>query len=146
MMIVRLQGTSRTVRRGLRSGAEEGVDSKWFGFLAEGVAARHLKRIGYRILARNWRSKGGEIDLVAWRDETLIFCEIKARHVATGREPGDAIDVHKRRRLVQLADNYLRHHPEWEGCACRFDAILVWRAGWCWQVEVIADAFRPGWE
>ncbi|MBF0263314.1 MAG: YraN family protein [Magnetococcales bacterium] len=122
------------------------MDRKRFGIWAEGVATRCLSRSGYRILERNWRTRGGEIDLVAWRDGMVIFCEIKARHVATGTDPADAIDHVKQARIVRLAEAYLLEHPELAGCACRFDVVLIRREGWRWRAEVIPDAFRPGWE
>ncbi|MBF0627523.1 MAG: YraN family protein [Magnetococcales bacterium] len=122
------------------------MDSKAFGLLAEGMAARTLTRLGYRILARNVRLPGGELDLVAKQGETLVFCEIKARRTPLTGAPGEAIDARKQARLTRLAIAYLRAHPELANCDCRFDAVLLWREGWHWQTEVIPDAFRPGWE
>ncbi|MBF0272987.1 MAG: YraN family protein [Magnetococcales bacterium] len=122
------------------------MDTKAFGLLAEGVAARNLNRLGYRILERNVRFSRGELDLVAKHGEILVFCEVKARRGPLCGEPGEAIDARKQARLARLAVEYLRIHPELSGCPCRFDAVLLWREGWRWRTEVIADAFRPGWE
>lgn len=138
----------RLIRRFL--GPETGDRRRWFGSRAERVAARHLRRLGYRILERNVRSRDGELDLVANHGETLVFCEVRSRRTVAGEAPGaggpgDSIDARKQRQLLRLASGYLQRHPELSGMRCRFDAILVWRTGSEWRVEVVADAFRPGW-
>ncbi|MBF0294212.1 MAG: YraN family protein [Magnetococcales bacterium] len=114
--------------------------------LAERLAARRLRGMGYRILASNVRLRGGELDLVAKQGEILVFCEIKARRVTGSGEPGEAVDARKRHRLARLAMEYLGSRPDLAHLECRFDVVLLWRAGLWWRVEVIADAFRPGWE
>ena len=116
-----------------------------FGRQAEQVAARHLKKRGYQILERNVYTRSGELDLVAKDEDTLVFCEVRARKGAVGVEAGESIHAGKQRRLVQLASQYLQQHPELAQSACRFDAVLVWKKGLFWQVEVVPDAFRPGW-
>ncbi|NGZ07676.1 MAG: YraN family protein [Magnetococcales bacterium] len=117
-----------------------------FGHQAEELAAHTLQQKGYHILERNWRISCGELDLVAKDGEILVFCEIKARASVWGGEPGEAIDGRKQNRLLKLATAYLRAHPHLSGSVCRFDAVLIWRAWGQWRIEVIADAFRPGWE
>ncbi|MEO5334801.1 MAG: YraN family protein [Magnetococcus sp. YQC-5] len=117
-----------------------------FGLLAEKVAVGHLHGLGYRILARNVRFRGGELDLVAKQGDVLVFCEVKARRSQASGEPGEAIHAHKQSRLARLAEDYIQSHPDLACLECRFDVVLVWRTGWRWRVEVITDAFRPGWE
>lgn len=119
---------------------------KAFGFLAEREAARCLEALGYRILESNVRTRSGELDLVARQGGVLVFCEVKARRGDAAGEPGEAIDRRKQSRMVRLAAEYLRSHPDLADLECRFDAVLLWWAGWRWRSEVIADAFRPGWE
>lgn len=119
---------------------------KAFGQQAEQVAERYLQRErGYRILERNVRSSLGEIDLVALHHETLVFCEVKARQGDMTINPGESIHASKQAKLVRLAHGYLQRHPRFSDHLCRFDAVLVWKTGSVWRVEVIADAFRPGW-
>ncbi|MBF0180110.1 MAG: YraN family protein [Magnetococcales bacterium] len=121
-------------------------DGKRFGALAERLAARRLRGLGYRILASNVRLRGGELDLVAKQGEILVFCEIKARRATGSGEPGEAVDARKRNKLARLAMEYLGSRPDLAHLECRFDVVLLWRSGLWWRVEVIADAFRPGWE
>src|SRR3954471_2535231 len=99
------------------------------GALGERIAADHLEHRGYRIVARNFRTRYGELDLVAADDRALVFCEVKTR-VAGGRSgPASALEAigpGKRRRLRALAGEWLGsagdrpHRPE-----IRFDAIGV---------------------
>ncbi len=80
---------------------------KAFGRRAEGLAAEYLRLKGYRILERNWRTRFGEIDLVAQKGDTLVFVEVKARR---GREKGlpeEAITEAKKAKLLTLARAYL---------------------------------------
>src|SRR4051794_41922501 len=67
------------------------------GRFGEQLAAEHLERLGYRVIARNHRTRFGEIDLVVADDETIVFCEVKTRRAASGA-PRDAPDERKRKR------------------------------------------------
>ena len=99
------------------------------GELGEKIAAEHLEHRGYRIVARNYRTRYGELDLVAADDRALVFCEVKTR-VAGGRAgPAcalDAIGPGKRKQVRALATQWLAnttdrpHLPN-----VRFDAIGV---------------------
>ncbi|MBF0126542.1 MAG: YraN family protein [Magnetococcales bacterium] len=119
---------------------------KAFGALAEQVAAECLRKLGYRILERNVRFRGGELDLVAKQGDVLVFCEVKARRGQGSGEPGEAVDCRKRRKMALLAMDYLRTHPELSRLECRFDVVLLRQSESGWRSEVIPDAFRPGWE
>lgn len=91
------------------------------GKLAEDRAVAWLRRQGYRVIDRNVRSAGGELDLVARDGDTLCFVEIRAR---TSRAFGGAvgsIDARKRAKLVRAAHAYLARHPH-DG-PCRFDVL-----------------------
>ena len=118
------------------------------GEQGERLAAEHLERAGYRILERNWRSRAGELDIVAAGAGAVVFCEVKTR-VAAGyggpAGPLDSIGPGKRRRLRRLAREWLsapcRERP---GCdALRFDAIGVTldREGGLLALEHVEDAF-----
>ena len=115
------------------------------GAQAEQIAEQYLQKAGYRILERNVRSRRGEMDLVAWHGETLVFCEVKARRGVGAWHPGESIHARKQSRLIRLAAGYLQRHARFADAICRFDAVLVWQTGLSWRVEIIADAFRPGW-
>jgi putative endonuclease len=82
-------------------------NDKALGRLGESLAANYLRRKGYRILGRNYKSKIGELDLIAAKDQTLVFVEVKTRTGNTVAEPYEAVDWKKRRKLLKLADGYL---------------------------------------
>lgn len=94
------------------------------GQLGEEVAARFLESRGFRILARNLRSRLGEIDLVARDGATLVFVEVKARRGLASEPPQVSVDGRKRSRLARLALDYLAR--AWlRDLACRFDVVAV---------------------
>jgi putative endonuclease len=94
------------------------------GRLGEDLAAAHLERLGYAIVARNFRTRFGELDLVACDDATLVFCEVKTRR---GRgAPWDALGPQKQARVRRMALVFLAEaadRPRVPGL--RFDAIGV---------------------
>jgi putative endonuclease len=94
------------------------------GAEGEARAARHLARQGYRIVARNVRAGGVEIDLVARRGSLLAFVEVKTRAGRRFGAPEEAVDARKRARLVRAAAAWLRDHPQ-PGARVRFDVIAV---------------------
>lgn len=93
------------------------------GVEGECVAAAHLRAAGWEIVARRFRAAGGEIDLVARRDELLAFCEVKS---GRGARAGlaEAVDARKRQRLAQAAEAFVAQNGV-PGCGCRFDVIEV---------------------
>lgn len=93
------------------------------GAVAEERAVRWLRKRGYRVLARNVRNAGGELDLVAQDGDTLCFIEIKARTSAAFGGAVAAVDWTKRGKLVRAARAYLSREP-WEG-PCRFDVLAI---------------------
>src|SRR5436305_7241505 len=118
------------------------------GALGERIAADHLKRNGYRILARNFRTRYGELDLVAADERALVFCEVKTR-VARGMSgpatPLEAIGPAKRRQLRRMAREWFAdtHVPRPATRRARFDAIgvLLSAAGSVLAIEHVEDAF-----
>lgn len=94
------------------------------GKLGEDLACRELERRGYTILARRYRTRLGEIDIVARDGETLVFVEVKARGSATWGHPTEAITPGKRRRLARMAADYLARRRAGD-CACRFDVVTI---------------------
>ena len=120
------------------------------GALGEQIAADHLVGAGYEILDRNFRTRRGEIDLIAADERAIVFCEVKTR-VAGGRSgPAlalDAVGPAKRRRLRHLAVAWL-HARRATGSPThrdrlRFDAIgvTISPAGRLLSLEHVTDAF-----
>ncbi len=102
---------------------------------AEARAAQHLERHGLRILARNYRCRGGEVDLVCRDGATLVFVEVRLR---THRDFGGAaasITPAKQRRIALAANHYLAGKPL---PTCRFDAVLLDGA----SIDWIRNAFQ----
>lgn len=94
------------------------------GRQGEETAARFLSAKGYRLEARNVRLKGGEIDIVAWDDETLVFVEVRTRRGRAYGSPLESVDHRKRQRLRLLARRYFYEHRV-EHVMGRFDVIGI---------------------
>jgi putative endonuclease len=95
---------------------------------------------GYEVVDRNWRSRGGELDLVVRRGSTLAFCEVKTRASNRFGEPFEAVTPAKQARLRRLAAEWLRRRGPGLGprpASLRFDVASI-RGG---MVEIIEDAF-----
>jgi putative endonuclease len=96
------------------------------GKIGEDLAARHLRRHGFRILERNWRSHRHEIDIIARekRTGTVVFVEVKTRTPGSYGRPADAVDRDKQRFLRLAAESWLVSNGGIEQPA-RFDVIEV---------------------
>ncbi len=97
------------------------------GALGERLAAEHLERRGFRIVERNYRTRWGELDIIAFDGQTLTFCEVKTRRMAAGSgSPFDAIRQRKRLQVRKMAASWLRERKQRPyAAAMRFDAIGV---------------------
>ena len=112
------------------------------GALGERLAAQHLERLGYDVVARNHRTRFGEIDLVVCDDQTLVFVEVKTRRGA-GR-PWDNLDARKRIQVRRMAAAYLSDIADRpRSREIRFDAIGVSfdRAGRLAALDHLEGAF-----
>ncbi len=101
--------------------------AKELGRVGEALAAAHFHRLGYRTLARNYRTRYGELDLVLADedDSTIVFCEVKSRRAATG-EPLENLHERKRRQVRRMAAVWLTEvHDRPFGAELRFDAVGV---------------------
>ena len=111
------------------------------GAQGEALAAAHLARQGYRIVGRNVRADGVELDLVAARGRLRVFVEVKTRGSRRLGLPEEAIDARKRARLVRGAAAWLREHGVRAG-RVRFDVIAVERsAEGGWTLRHLPGAF-----
>ena len=84
------------------------ADRRDLGSRGEELAKRHLLSRGYRVLESNYRAKGGEIDLVAEKDGTLVFVEVRTRHRSGFGSPEESVTARKRAHLVEAAQEYLQ--------------------------------------
>lgn len=94
------------------------------GLAAEASAAAWLERQGVQVIARNWRCRFGEIDLVLRDGETLVFVEVRLRGNPRFGGAAASIDARKQRKLVAAARLYLASSPQRDR-PCRFDAVLL---------------------
>jgi putative endonuclease len=97
------------------------------GRLGEQLAAEHLVRRGYQIVERNYRTRWGELDIVAFDGRTLAFCEVKTRRLsAPGRSPLESVRTGKRARVRKMAGRWLIERTDRPYAdVVRFDAIGV---------------------
>ena len=106
----------------------------------EDLACVELERLGYAILERRYRTKFGEIDIVASHEGVTVFVEVKTRE---GEEFGSAVEAlttWKQRRLTQMAVDYLARHRLHDR-PCRFDVVAIDMNGGRPRIQVYAHAF-----
>lgn len=110
----------------LRTWLAERFPRRTLGERGERLAARHLRRQGYTIVARRHRSRYGEFDLIAVDGRTVVFVEVKTRRSEAMATAAEAVDHRRRERMTRAANAYLKSHSLLE-CAARFDIVeVVW--------------------
>jgi putative endonuclease len=115
------------------------------GSAAEARAATHIVAAGLEVIARNWRCRAGELDIVAREPgrgsgpDALVFVEVRARATAAYGGAGASITAAKQRRIATAAQLWCQVNGRTD-LPCRFDVVLI-EAG---ELEWIRDAFRPG--
>jgi putative endonuclease len=110
------------------------------GRCGEDAAGDAYLRRGYRVLARNWRCRLGELDLVLERRGVLVFCEVKARRGGPFAGGYEAVDWRKRSKVRALAEAFLQE-TGFRPHAIRFDVASIAVARGRSDVEVFEDAF-----
>jgi putative endonuclease len=113
------------------------------GRAGEAQAARFLEAQGYVLLARNWRIREGELDIVAQEGDTLAFVEVKTRRTHTHGAGEESIDARKQQRLAQLAERFLAAHPDLAYRQCRFDVVVIDYTQRPAQIRLYRNAFDP---
>lgn len=122
--------------------AEPSDGRRSLGDRGEEAAARYLSRRGLRILARGYRVRCGEIDLIAQEGEEIVFVEVKTRASSGCGDPLEAVTEAKRRRIVRAAAAYLQSRGSWDR-PCRFDLVAVRLGpGGAEEVEHVRSAFQ----
>lgn len=94
------------------------------GDKGERLAARHIRREGARVVARNWKVKEGELDLVVLDGDTLAFVEVKSRQSDEHGVPGETVTSRKRRKIETLAKHFCRRR-RLDPPYLRFDIVEV---------------------
>ena len=101
---------------------------KTLGKFGEDCAAKFLEEHGYTIVVRNFRIRSAEIDIIAQRDGTIIFVEVKARSNIRHGLPSEAVNLRKQKKIIEAAAVFLQDENFCD-CACRFDVIEVFADG-----------------
>ena len=110
------------------------------GKTGENLACGELERRGYVILARRYRRRGGELDVIARDGQTLVFVEVKTRDGRAFGEGVDAVTARKRRRITQVALDYVARHGLTD-CPCRFDVVSIQIDGSRSTIHLFRSAF-----
>ncbi|HMQ48715.1 MAG TPA: YraN family protein [Saprospiraceae bacterium] len=114
---------------------------KW----GEKLAEEYLEQKGYRVLANNWKYQRAEIDLIAKKEDVLVFVEVKTRSNSTFGAPEEFLSPAQEVRIISAASDYMEKHPH-EG-EIRFDIIAIkYNSEYDFHLHHYEDAFFPGLE
>ena len=112
-----------------------------FGKKSELIATTHLKKHGYKILEQNYRTKLGEIDIIAKDQDTLVFVEVKARSSNRFGNPKWAVTPKKQRKVSMVALLYIKSTKQ-SNVKARFDVVAISSAKDNPSIEIIKNAFE----
>ena len=121
------------------------MDSREIGALGEKIAAEYLTGLGYVIRERNFRSREGEIDIIAEKDDFLVFVEVRTRRSLSFGTPEESVTAQKKERLITLTQAYMEDR-EGLPSSWRIDvvALELGPKGQISRLELIENAIGPG--
>jgi putative endonuclease len=111
------------------------------GLHGERLACDYLTNTGYKILHTRHRIEGIEIDIIALKDDTLVFVEVKTRRSDNLESPQDAVDIKKQQRMIRAANAYMQTSEQ--DVSIRFDIIAIVTNAHHSHIDHIEDAFSP---
>lgn len=114
------------------------------GMDGELIACAELERLGYTIIERRYKTRFGEIDVIAKDRGTVVFVEVKTKTDCRFSDPVESVTRQKQRRLVSMAEQYVAYH-RLDNTPCRFDVVGVDASVAPPRITHYEDAFRPGW-
>ena len=115
---------------------------KTLGQFGEDCAAQFLEAEGYTIVARNFRIRSAEIDIIAQRDNLIVFVEVKARSNIRHGLPSEAVNFRKQKKIIEAAGVFLQDENFCD-CACRFDVVEIFLDdGRIEEINHIENAFE----
>jgi len=118
---------------------------KQLGNQGEDLALVHLEALGMQLVDRNYRWRGGEIDLIMRDGAVLVFVEVRSKSAAAHGSPLETINYKKRRQIERCARQYLAHKKVSADICCRFDAVgVLLPANGQPEIHYVRDAFRLG--
>ncbi|MCL2176050.1 MAG: YraN family protein [Treponema sp.] len=106
----------------------------------EEQAAAFLESAGIKIITKNFRSKTGEIDIIAVEGETIVFIEVKAWSAFGMEDLGYGVDIKKQRKIIKTAKFFLSENRKYSNMSIRFDVIFVSKN----SINHLASAFTEG--
>ncbi|MBI5665923.1 MAG: YraN family protein [Nitrospirae bacterium] len=110
------------------------------GERGEGLAVQFLKNKGYKIITQNYKTRIGEIDIIARDGDTLVFVEVKTRESIAYGKPFEAVNYFKKKKISNVAMLYLKKLKEIP--PCRFDVVSIFYEQGRPDCELIRDAFE----
>ena len=110
------------------------------GYEGEDRAVQYLESHGYEILARNFRTRGGEIDIIASKDDVLVFVEVKALPHGNTEILAHELNLRKQQKIIETAKFYLEKYRQYNSRVIRFDVLAIDVPG-LEPVHHIANAF-----
>jgi len=113
------------------------------GRTAEARAEEHLCGHGLHLVARNYRCRFGELDLIMRDGDALVVVEVRSRSHTGFMSPAESVSVHKQRRLIATARHLLARFPVLASRPLRFDVVAITEDDGKPRVEWLVDAFRP---
>ncbi len=122
--------------------AEKITDTARIGAMGEAAAERYLNQKGFHTLQRNYRIRGGEIDIIAANEEYIVFAEVKTRNTRALERPAFWVDSRKQRRILRTAMQYMVQHdiqlqPRCDVIEVEYDAVTKMIV----RIEHIENAF-----
>jgi putative endonuclease len=114
------------------------------GIQGENLACAELERLGYAIVERRYRSRFGEIDIVATDDGTVVFVEVKTKTSGSFGDPVEEVTPQKQRQIISMGEEYYSFRCSRQ-TQCRFDVVAVDLSEVPARITLYKDAFRPGW-
>ena len=115
--------------------------TKSIGDYYEDVALDHLDEMGCTLVARNYSSRFGEIDLIVFDRKVLVFTEVRYRRSANYGTPLDTVTTKKQQKLIRCAEHFLASHAKYRSLECRFDAIAITGDNRHLDIQWIRQAF-----
>ena len=101
------------------------MNTKKIGDDGESRACEYLLSHGFAIIERNWRTKGGEIDIIAFKNDTLVFVEVKTLPNGTFDMIQRELNNQKRQRIIKTSKRFLLNHRQYSNSYVRFDVIVI---------------------
>ena len=101
------------------------MNTKQTGEDGENRATQYLISKGFAIIERNWRTKGGEIDIIAYKNDTIVFVEVKTLPNGTTDMIQRELNYQKRQRIIKTSKRFLLNHRQYSNSYIRYDVIVI---------------------